>query len=72
MPPQGKIIGLNGWIKDYAESSGCVYLNYYAALATGRDFNKDLTTDGLLPNAAGYKVMAALAEKAIAEALGSK
>ena len=72
VPPQGKIIGLNGWIKDYAESSGCVFLNYYTALATGRDFNKDLTNDGLLPNAAGYKVMAALAEKAIAEALSSK
>ena len=72
VPPQGKIIGLNGWIKDYAESSGCVFLDYYSALAMGRDFNKDLTNDGLLPNAAGYKVMAAIAEKAIAEALASK
>lgn len=72
VPPQGKIIGLNGWIREYAESSGCVFLNYYSALATGRDFNKDLTNDGLLPNAAGYKLMAAVAEKAIAEALASK
>ena len=24
--PQGKIIGLNGWIKDYAARSGSVYL----------------------------------------------
>ena len=31
--PQGKIIGLNGWIKDYAARSGSVYLDYYAALA---------------------------------------
>ena len=67
--PVGKIIGMNGWLRDYAASSGAVYLNYYTALATGRDFNKDLTSDGLLPNAAGYKVMAELAEKAIAEAL---
>ena len=72
IPPQGKIIGLNGWIKDYAQSSGCIYLDYYSALATGRDFNKSLTDDGLLPNAAGYKVMAALSEKAIAEAVGNK
>ncbi len=72
IPPQGKIIGLNGWIKDYAQSTGCVYLDYYSALATGRDFNKTLTDDGLLPNAAGYKVMATLAEKAIAEAVGNK
>jgi len=68
--PQGKIIGLNGWIRDYAGESGSVYLNYYAGLADGRDFKKDLTGDGLIPNDAGYRVMAPLAEKAIAEALG--
>jgi len=67
--PQGKIIGLNGWIKDYAVESGAVYLDYYSALADGRNFKKDLTADGLLPNQAGYAVMAPLAEKAIAEAL---
>jgi lysophospholipase L1-like esterase len=67
--PQGKIIGLNGWIKDYAAHSGSVYLNYYAALADGRNFKKELTADGFLPNDAGYHVMAPLAERAIAEAL---
>ena len=67
--PQGKIISLNGWIRDYASQSGSVYLNYYAALAEGRDFKKELTVDGLLPNDAGYRAMAPLAEKAIAEAL---
>jgi lysophospholipase L1-like esterase len=70
--PQGKIIGLNGWIKDYAAQSGSVYLDYYTALADGRNFKKDLTADGLVPNDAGYAVMAPLAEKAIAEALGRK
>ena len=70
--PQGKIIGLNGWIKDFAERSGAVYLDYYGALAEGRNFKKELTNDGLLPNDAGYSVMAPLAEKAIAEALGRK
>lgn len=67
--PQGKIIGMNGWLRDYAAKSGSVYLNYYAALADGRDFRKEYTDDGLTPNAAGYAVMAPLAEKAIAEAL---
>src|SRR5947209_4143124 len=70
--PQGKIIGLNGWIKDYAARSGSVYLDYYSALADGRNFKKELTSDGLVPNDAGYKVMTPLAEKAIAEALGRK
>jgi lysophospholipase L1-like esterase len=70
--PQGKIIGLNGWIKDYAARSGAVYLDYYSALADGRNFKKELTSDGLLPNEAGYAVMAPLAEKAIAGALAGK
>ena len=70
--PQGKIISLNGWLRDYAAQSGSVYLNYYAALAEGRDFKKELTSDGLVPNEAGYRAMAPLAEKAIAEALGKK
>jgi lysophospholipase L1-like esterase len=67
--PQGKLIGLNGALRDYAAESGSVFLNYYAALAAGRDFKPELTIDGLLPNDAGYAVMAPLAEQAIAEAL---
>jgi len=67
--PQGKIISLNGWIRDYAAQSGSVYLNYYAALAQGRDFKKELTVDGLLPNDAAYEIMAPLAEEAISDAL---
>lgn len=67
--PQGKIISLNGWIKDYAARSGAVYLDYYSALAEGRNFKQELTGDGLFPNDAGYRLMAPLAEKAIAEAL---
>jgi lysophospholipase L1-like esterase len=70
--PQGKIIGLNGWIREFAARSGSVYLNYYSALAEGRDFRKALTRDGLMPNDAGYAVMAPLAEQAIASALVQK
>ncbi|MCI0388535.1 MAG: SGNH/GDSL hydrolase family protein [Acidobacteria bacterium] len=70
--PQGKIIGINGWLKDYAAESGAVYLDYYSALADGRNFKKELTSDGLLPNDAGYAVMAPLAAEAIAQALGKK
>jgi len=70
--PQGKIIALNGSIRDYATEAGAVYLNYYSALVNGRDFKRELTVDGLIPNEAGYAVMAPLAEKAIAEALAKK
>jgi len=67
--PVGKIIGANSWLKEYAQQSGSVYLDYYSALAEGRAFRKELTSDGLLPNEAGYAVMAPLAEKAVTEAL---
>jgi lysophospholipase L1-like esterase len=67
--PVGKILSLNGWLKQYAAANGLVYLDYYGALVEGRFFKQSLTADGLLPNAAGYAVMAPLADKAIAEAL---
>jgi lysophospholipase L1-like esterase len=70
--PQGKIIGLNGWIREYAARSGATYLDYYAALAEGRNFRAALTVDGLVPNDAGYAVMAPLAEQAIGRALAQK
>jgi lysophospholipase L1-like esterase len=70
--PFGKIIGINGWIKDYAAQSGSVYLDYYSVMAEGRNLKKELSDDGLLPNDAGYAVMAPLAEAAIAQALGGK
>ena len=70
--PPGKIIGMNRWLKDYAARSGSAYLDYYSVLAEGRAMKKDLTVDGLIPNDAGYKVMAPLAEQAIVQALGKK
>jgi lysophospholipase L1-like esterase len=70
--PVGKILGMNAWLKDYAARSGSVYLNYYSALVEGRAMKKELTVDGLIPNATGYAKMADLAEKAIAEALAGK
>jgi lysophospholipase L1-like esterase len=68
--PVGKILGNNDWLEEYAAQTGSVYLNYYSALVEGRAFRKEWTADGFVPNAAGYRVMAPLAEKAIAEALG--
>jgi lysophospholipase L1-like esterase len=67
--PVGRIIALNGWMKEYAAANGLVYLDYYSALAEGRNLKKQYTTDGLLLNDAAYQVMAPLAEKAIAQAL---
>ena len=69
--PQRRIAEWNGWLKEHAAQSGAVYVDYYSALATGRNLKPELTVDGLLPNDAGYRVMAALAEQAIAQAVSS-
>jgi lysophospholipase L1-like esterase len=71
--PPDKIVALNAWIKDYAAKNRLVYLDYYSAMLDERQMLKrELTADGLHPNAAGYDVMAPLAEKAIAQALARK
>ena len=66
---QVRIADFNNWIRTYAAGAGVVYLDYYSALADGRNFKAALTTDGFLPNDAGYQAMAPLAEQAIAQAL---
>ena len=70
LEPAPKIVALNAWIKQYAASHNAVYLDYHSAMADARQGMKaDLATDGVHPNEAGYRVMAPLAEQAIAEAL---
>jgi lysophospholipase L1-like esterase len=59
----------NEWLQEYAKSSGAVYLDFFTALSDAGSFRDALTADGLVPNAAGYRVMAPLAEAAIAKAL---
>src|SRR5262245_56368048 len=39
--PPGKIISLNGWLKEFASRTGSVYLDYYSALADGRTMKKE-------------------------------
>jgi len=68
----GRINEMNGWLKEYAQKSGSVYLDYFAALSVGGELKKEYTDDGVLPNEKGYAVMAPLAEQAIAKALAQK
>jgi lysophospholipase L1-like esterase len=67
--PQAKIADWNDWLKQYAAASGSIYLDYYSALAMGRNFRSELTVDGVMPNDAGYALMGPLAERAIADAM---
>ncbi|MGA7524016.1 MAG: GDSL-type esterase/lipase family protein [Acidobacteriaceae bacterium] len=65
-----KILALNVWLKKYCADHDLVYLDYFSAMVDSQGFLKrDLTDDGLHPNAAGFAVMAPLAEAAIAKAL---
>jgi lysophospholipase L1-like esterase len=69
-PPEA-IRALNAWIADHARRHRHGFLDYHAALADERGLlRSQLNDDGLHPNAAGYAVMAPLAEKAIARVLG--
>lgn len=68
--PQARILSLNDWLKDYCAKNGIIYLDYFSALVDDKGMlKKDLADDGLHPNAEGYKIMAPLAETAIAKAL---
>jgi lysophospholipase L1-like esterase len=66
---QERISEVNELIDKYCDTSGAIFLDYYAAMQTQNDLKKELTKDGVLPNAAGYAVMASLAQKAIQEAI---
>ncbi len=67
-----KILLLNNWLRSYCAvaSHGCTYLDYFSAMVDDKGLlKKDLADDGLHPNAAGFKIMAPMAEAAIEKAL---
>jgi lysophospholipase L1-like esterase len=70
MEPAEKIVALNAWMKAWCAQHGCVYCDYFTALADEKHAMKEgLSSDGVHPNKAGYAIMQPLAEQAIAQAL---
>jgi lysophospholipase L1-like esterase len=70
LEPAPKIIALNAWLKRYANETGEIYLDYHTAMADARGgLPPALANDGVHPTDAGYRIMAPLAEDAIARAL---
>ena len=68
--PPATIQLLNRWIQGFCQSNGFVYLDYYSAMADPMgQLKADLSDDGLLPNAKGYRVMSSIALEAIGRAL---
>ena len=70
LAPAEKVVKLNAMLKAYAEKNKHGYLDYFSAMVDDRNGLKaDLAYDGIHPTLAGYRVMAPLAEKGIAQAL---
>jgi lysophospholipase L1-like esterase len=73
LEPGPKIVAVNRWMKEYAARNGMVYLDYHSAMADDRmGLPPTLANDGVHPTETGYRLMAPLAEQAIAEALAGK
>ena len=67
-PPE-KIRALNRWLKDYCAANRLFYIDYFSAMVGDKGLlPRELAEDGLHPNAAGYKIMAQLAEAAVEKA----
>lgn len=68
--PMLRIKAINAWMQKYAAQNGHVYLDYFTPMLDSTGVMKaELTGDDLHPNAAGYAIMAPLAEAAIQKAL---
>lgn len=68
--PMSRIFAVNSWLKEYCAKNNIIYLDYFPALVDDKGLmKKDLADDGLHPNAAGFKIMAPMAEAAIEKAL---
>jgi acyl-CoA thioesterase I len=70
LKPAPRIIELNAWIKKYAAEKGYIYVDYYSAMTDNRGgLPPALSDDGVHPIAAGFDLMAPLAEAGIQQAL---
>lgn len=68
--PIQSIIQLNAMLKAYAEQNKLGYIDYYTPMINEeKGLKKELCTDGVHPNMAGYKVMEPLAEAVIKKVL---
>jgi lysophospholipase L1-like esterase len=71
--PRERLLALNAWLKDYCAKNGFVYLDYFSSVVDDKGMlRRDLSDEGLHPNASGYKIMAPLAGKAIARAIAGR
>jgi lysophospholipase L1-like esterase len=71
--PLARVRAINDWMREYAAAHKHVYLDYFSAMIDDKGLLKaELSGDDLHPNAAGYAIMAPLAEAAIQKAMATK
>jgi lysophospholipase L1-like esterase len=71
--PLTRVRAINDWIRQYAAAHRHQYLDYFPAMIDDKGMLKaELSGDDLHPNAAGYAIMAPLADAAIQRALAAK
>jgi lysophospholipase L1-like esterase len=70
MQPAEKIVALNAWMKNYASRRGVVYVDCHTPMSDEKHaMKKELSRDGVHPNAEGFALMSPLVEAGIAQAL---
>ena len=68
--PPADILKINAWMKSYAQQANAIYVDYFSALVDEKGWMRDgIASDGLHPNANGYKIMAPIVSSAIQQAL---
>jgi acyl-CoA thioesterase-1 len=68
--PPPRIRALNDWIRGYVQREHLVLVDYYPVMVDAHGaLKKELTDDGLHPNAQGYAVMAPVAQQGVDAAL---
>ena len=70
--PPSTIDAINECLKEYAESNGLYYLDYFSEMVDDkRGLKKEYTPDGVHPNEKGYELMSSIAEKKLKSILDS-
>jgi len=70
--PPAQIVALNRWLAVHAAEHGYAFIDYFTSMVDERGLlKKELATDGLHPNEAGYAVMAPLARTTLGKILSN-
>lgn len=68
--PPAKVRAVNTILRDWAAANGCVYVDYFAAMADERDgLPASLAGDGIHPTSAGYDMMEGIVKPILDELL---